>query len=190
MSSLNIESFEALFKEHYHFLLLISFQIVRDDEIAKDIVQDFFISFWEKREITNVKNFKSYSSRAVKNLSISYSRKVISLQVNQHAYTEELKDGVELDSFSIQEDLEWEEDANVKVDQILNLLPPKRKDIFLSYVVEGLTYEEIAEKYQISVNTVKTQMQRSYRFLKLNANKNKLNSIFLSIIFSNYLNNF
>ena len=190
MFPLTIKSFEALFKEHYHFLLLVSFQIVRDDEVSKDIVQDFFINLWEKREANEIREFKSYSTRAVKNLSISYIRKVVSLQVNQHAYTEELIDDVEPDSITLQADLEFEEDANSKVDQLLSLLPQKRKDIFVSYVVDGLTYEEIAQKYQLSINTVKTQMQRSYKFLKVHAKSDKLNSIFLSIIFSNYLNQY
>jgi RNA polymerase sigma-70 factor (ECF subfamily) len=48
----------------------------------------------------------------------------------------------------------------------LEKLPEQRRRILELAIFESCTYAQIAEKLQISVNTVKTQIGRAYRFLK------------------------
>lgn len=50
----DIDKFEALYKENFAFLSLVSFQITKDKDAAKDIVQEFFIYFWNKKEEINI----------------------------------------------------------------------------------------------------------------------------------------
>jgi RNA polymerase sigma-70 factor (ECF subfamily) len=52
----------------------------------------------------------------------------------------------------------------------------------MSRIVEGNSYAEIAENYNISVNTVKTQMKRAYAFLREFENTGIL-SFFLYLLF-------
>ena len=49
----DLKIFEALYKEHFAFFSLVSFNIVKDKDAANDIVQDFFIYLWEKEEAPN-----------------------------------------------------------------------------------------------------------------------------------------
>ena len=49
--------------------------------------------------------------------------------------------------------------------QHINDLPPEQRRIILLRI-EGFTWEEIAEQLKVSINTVKTQKTRSYRFLR------------------------
>jgi RNA polymerase sigma-70 factor (ECF subfamily) len=56
----------------------------------------------------------------------------------------------------------------------VNELPESRKQIFISAIVNGRSYAEIAEMQGISINTVKTQMKRAYAYLRSEATENLL----------------
>ena len=181
-------TFESLFKEHYNFLLLVSFQVVNDQDIAQDVVQQFFIDVWSKRNPDQIQNFQAYASRAVRNLSISHLRKLSTELSHKETYQRSVPT-VELDDLS--KTLRKEADQNTEdfVHNLVNLLPPKRRQVFLDFVVHGLSYEQIAEKHGVSINTVKTQMQRSYQFLKKHVANDRLNPVFLGIILHAFLIN-
>ncbi|BDW93664.1 sigma-70 family RNA polymerase sigma factor [Allomuricauda sp. XS_ASV26] len=148
---------EDFFKKNYAFLCLVSFSIVKDEDVAKDIVQDFFVSFWNKKEYVAItSSMDAYAKKAVKNLSLQYI----------------LKKQREL---NLLDSLKFENQPTDQVVDIRNLnklndlvdqLPHKRKEIFVSAIVHGRSYSEIAEANKISVNTVKTQIKRAYAFLR------------------------
>ena len=74
--------------------------------------------------------------------------------------------------------------TNGKIQALLNELPESRKQIFISAIINGQSYAEIAETKGISINTVKTQMKRAYAFLRSEATENLLNIfIYTAFIF-------
>ncbi|WP_316808065.1 RNA polymerase sigma-70 factor [Pedobacter agri] len=176
----DIASFEDLFKRHYKFLVLVAYQISKDEASAEDIVQDFFINFWNRRkEVTIESSFQSYATRAVKNLSLSYVKK----QPHSVELTVQISAGLQGDYLEEEEALQFKETADEKVLSLVNMLPSERKKVFLQYVVEGLSYADIAKANNISINTVKTQMKRAYAFLKAKAAEDPLSIIFIAILF-------
>ena len=163
---------EELFKDNYPLLCLVSFSIVKDKDIAKDIVQDFFVSFWNKREsITINTSFEAYAKKSVKNLSLQYLEK--------KKREQRLMDTFETDTSAPEPKLDRQ---NNKLNDLINKLPTKRKEIFVSVVVDGKSYTEIAEANGISVNTVKTQMKRAYAFLRSNKKEDFISSILLILL--------
>ena len=165
---------EKLYKEHYTFLCLVSFSILKDRDSANDVVQDFFISFWQKRQDVSVKiSFQAYAAKAVKNLSLmalknAHKKEALDLNLNKHE-----ENGDDLIEVAKKHAKTWD---------LLNQLPQSRRDIFISYVVYSYSYAEIAELNGISINTVKTQMKRSYAFLRSQARASDLVCLF-AIIF-------
>lgn len=160
---MTIARFEEVFHKHYKFLCLVSAQIVGDIDIAKDLVQEFYIDFWNRREtILLTISFQSYAVRAVKNRCISHLRKQeqISLK-NIH-----LSDSDEFDPFTDAEIQFDKENLDGKVRMSIDKLPTECKNIFMLHNFEGLSYAQIAERNHISINTVKTQMKRAYAFLR------------------------
>ncbi|WP_171017200.1 sigma-70 family RNA polymerase sigma factor [Maribacter sp. ACAM166] len=156
--------FEKLFKEHYALLCLVSLSILRDEDAASDVVQDFFISYWQRRKIISINtSFQAYAVKAVKNLSFIAIKKAI----KEKSLAQNLNEPV----FVVQKTLD-NPNRYDKIFNLLNQLPKCRKEIFISFVVHGQSYSEIAESNGISINTVKTQMKRSYAFLRSNV-KNK-----------------
>ena len=139
---------------------MVSFQITKDKDAAKDIVQDFFIYFWNKKQVININSsFKSYSSKAVKNLSLQHIEKAeqnVSLEKN-----------IIIPDFEEQINFEKNDEGRIsKVLKLLEQLPEARRNIFISHVINNNSYSEIAENQNISINTVKTQMKRSYSFIR------------------------
>lgn len=176
---LNIASFETLFKKHYKFLVLVAFQIVKDEDAAEDIAQDFFMNFWSRRNEVKIEiTFQAYATKAIKNLSLSYIKKQpISFELN-----DENSSTLQTDYLEEEEALQLKLDADEKVLGWVNLLPDERKKVFLQYVVEGLSYADIAKTNNISINTVKTQMKRAYAFLKAKASEDPLAIIFIAVL--------
>ena len=162
---------ELLFKEHHALLCLVSFGIVKDQDLAKDIVQDFFISYWQRRsDVALTASFKTYAVRAVKNLSL------LALKKSKKERT--MFNELVFNGHDEQKPLGRPENGQ-KVRELLNMLPESRKNIFVSYVIYGQSYSEIAKNNGISVNTVKTQMKRAYSFLRTEANPDMLYLFFL-----------
>ena len=163
---INALEVEQLFKENYTFLCLVSFSILKDGDAAKDVVHDFFISFWERREhISITVSFKAYAIRAVKNLSF--------LSLKEIKKEKSLFQDMNVKDYD-EQNISDEPYKNQRLNELLNRLPKSRKDIFISFVVYGQSYSEIAENNGISINTVKTQMKRAYAFLRTEATQDLL----------------
>jgi len=173
----DLKIFESLYKEHFAYLSLVSFNITKDKDVAKDVVQDFFIYLWEKEEAVNFTiSFKAYATRAVKNLSLQHleKNKTISLDTKKIILPKEEQVVFE----------KTEENPKSRIQTLVDKIPQARREIFISHIVEGHSYAEIAEMYNISVNTVKTQMKRAYAFLREFENTTTLSAI-LYFLFSN-----
>jgi len=158
-------------------MVLVAFQITKDETSAEDIAQDFFISYWNRRnEVEITSTFQAYATRAVKNLALTYLKKQpLSTSLDDQIV-------IQADYLEEEEALQLKQQADEKVLSLVNLLPNERKKVFLQYVVEGLSYADIAEANQISINTVKTQMKRAYAFLKAKAAEDPLTVIFITIL--------
>jgi RNA polymerase sigma-70 factor (ECF subfamily) len=177
-SVFTIAEYESLFRQHYSFLCLVAFRIVRDQNAAEDIVQDFYLDIWQRRsEIKSIGSFQAYATRAVKNGAISFLRKQ---QVLSDEQLNTLSDGV--NPFEEKELVISGEAITSKVMEVVALLPEERKKIFLLYVIDRLSYAQIAEKQNVSLNTVKTQMKRAYAFIRERMADDVLGLILLSIL--------
>jgi RNA polymerase sigma-70 factor (family 1) len=176
-SVFTIKEYEILFRQHYRFLCLVAFRIVKDQDAAEDIVQDFFLDLWQRRTaITSILSFQAYATRAVKNGSISFLRKQptwSNLPLNDVPdHTDPLEEKeVAISGAAI----------TSRVMDVVELLPAERKKIFLLYVVDKLSYAQIAEKNNISLNTVKTQMKRAYSFIREQLGDDALGILLLAI---------
>src|SRR5690606_38780972 len=135
----SIREIERLFKEQYALLCLISFGIVKDKHASKDIVQDFFISYWQRKETVLVAtSFKAYAVKAVKNLSFLYLDKAMRNKT--------LLNSLDIQTFEEQQIFDKPRDFS-KIQELIDRLPESRRNIFIAFVVQGMSYSEIAEDY-------------------------------------------
>lgn len=154
------KAFEKLFKMYYGYLCNFATKIVEDDVAAEEIVQDFFVKFWERRSAISVESsLKNYLFRSVKNLCLNQIKhNNIKLQHAQTVIAES-----EASDFN---DHYTEVDLAADIAKSIEELPEKRREIFRLSREEGLKYREIAEKLNISVKTVEAQMGLAIKYLR------------------------
>lgn len=160
----DLSKIEPLFREYYSFLCAIANKVVEDEEVAKDIVQNFFLYCLDRMSTLEIhSSFKSYAFRAVRNAALSYRKKSKKIDFND----ELLRDAAANVAIDSELDLEEQESArNLVLWQIIGQMPEKRRHVFLLSNKDGLKYTEIAAQLDISVNTVKTHIKLSYEFLR------------------------
>ena len=157
----DVKAFENLFHKYYRHLCLYAAKIVNDDMAAEEIVQDFFVKFWEKREQLVIEiSLHNYIFRSVKNLCLNY------LQHNKIKLRHTQKVLSDADSGVLEENFYHEIDLFEKIEESIDSLPEKRKEIFRLSRHDGLKYHEIAQKLNISVKTVETQMSLAIKTLR------------------------
>lgn len=159
------KAFDKIYHTYYLYLCAIAVYYVRDRQVAGEVVNDVFLSFWQKRE-QMFYPVTPYLRRAVQNGSISYLR---SSAFTQHErLTDDAFDFLEhhiLSSDSPLEELE-RSDMHELILQKVNELPDRCRAIFKANLYENKTYEEIAQEYGISVATVRVQVKIALDKLK------------------------
>ncbi|MGQ7870734.1 RNA polymerase sigma-70 factor [Sunxiuqinia sp. sy24] len=173
-SKLNFKKFEQFFNENIHAAGLIAYRYVSDKQLVEDILQDAFITIWDKRsQIYNSDaELRKYLFVTVRNKTISYLR---SIKVKQ----------IEIDnalaSMCLQEEakLYTDEELALKVSKAIDKLPKRCQEIFKLAYLNDKSYNEIADTLTISKNTVKTQMVIAYRILRVELKEIYLNMLFI-----------
>lgn len=126
---------------------------------ALEIVNDVFVNVWNKRSTLNLDDsLKSYLFSSVKNRCTNFLKKK-KLQI----VSELPNDGVS--SFTADKGVEEKEQLE-RLHNILNILPPKCKQIFVMSRMDELTYKEIAELLELSVKTIEAQMSKALKIFR------------------------
>lgn len=163
MKTLDKASFEMLFKGHFTSLCYFAQKYVKDFEAAKEIVQDAFLNLWEKRESIDMdRPVKSYLTMIIHNKCTNYLRDNRKFDT-YILHVENLLDVAEYeDADSI-----VEKELEAKIEIALNELPEKCREVFVMNRYQNLKYQEIADKLQISVKTVETQMSKALQHMRV-----------------------
>jgi len=69
------------------------------------------------------------------------------------------------------------------ITELVNQLPPRRKEIFIKSRFNGLTIKEISEEMNISHKTVENQLTDALKFIRTNLNKESIPVLLFLILF-------
>jgi RNA polymerase sigma-70 factor (ECF subfamily) len=153
----SLEQFELLFKEHFKSLALLAYSVVKDRDVAKDIVQEFFVKFWETQHTIQLRGpFESYAARAVKNRSLNY----IARQEVQDKHRQLFA------AMPPDDDQGEKEQFYQRLSHAIDCMPEQRRRVFLMSAADNKKYAEIARELNISINTVKFHIKAAYVFLR------------------------
>ncbi|MEO5889385.1 MAG: sigma-70 family RNA polymerase sigma factor [Ferruginibacter sp.] len=145
----NIEAFNSLYWKYHSAIYYNALKITRDTIVAEDIVQEVFISLWEKRyELDPELEIAGWLFVVSYNKSVTWLKR----KLKESLVRTELEQPVE-DVPDPGKDL-----VNAQViilEKAIEQLSPQRRKVFELCKVQRRTYEEAAEELQLSKHTVK-----------------------------------
>jgi RNA polymerase sigma-70 factor (family 1) len=148
-------AYAQLYIAYMPYLLKFAHSIIKNKELAEEIVSDVFIKIWQNRtDIEKIENFKLYLYVGTKNTALNYlsrhfRKNVISL--------EEMSLNIQPGPYN-PEQLLITSEAVKKINAEIQRLPPRCRLIFKLAKEDRLRYNEIASLLNISVKTIDSQM--------------------------------
>ncbi len=163
------QALKVLHDNYYYQMYLFGKKICHNPSILDEVVSDCFIKLWTKRnDLTIDRSVKAYLFQILRNGLIDTLRR------KEHNFY--LEENTMPD---LPDDEPGELDRYALLYKAMEKLPGRRRRILELAVYESYSYVQIAEKLQITVNTVKTQMGRAYRFLKEELDPKSLQLLFM-----------
>ncbi|WP_372934338.1 RNA polymerase sigma-70 factor [Mariniphaga sediminis] len=158
----DIGAFKSLYDLYSRQLLNFILQYLKETGEAEEILQDVFLSVWEGRKSLQVdKSVKSYLFRIAVNKVYNHLKR----RVVERKYQYYLSNNEHTSENNIEDKIYFSE-LKETIDQILGQLPVQQRRIFRLSRLEGMSHDEIAKKFNISVRTVENQIYRAGKFVK------------------------
>lgn len=153
----DVNALRLLHERYFMPLCLFAQKSLKQKVVSEELVSNCFLRLWESRKSIDIRHaVRAYLYFMVRNQTIDYIRANRSAAIFSDR---------ELPEVPSEEEMNREE-FYASLYQAIAKLPDQRRQILELAAFDSLTYREIAERLDISVNTVKTQMGRAYHFLK------------------------
>lgn len=170
-------AFNDFFETYYTDLCNFVNAYIRNESVSEDIVQDVFVYIWKNRtNLIITHSLKHYLFTSAKNKSLNYLRNLRTrLSKEQQAIVE-----YETVTEQTEKDIALKE-LQLLLNQAIENLPPKCREIYLLSRDEELSNKDISEKLGISVKTVENQMTIALRKIReaLQCYQHEMISLFL-----------
>jgi RNA polymerase sigma-70 factor (ECF subfamily) len=136
---------------------------VGDREVAEELIQSAWVAISSRADDRSIDNPDAWLQRVVTNLALNWlkSSRFRSRIVHGDEDLSRFEDAAPLQD----EQAEHRQSMHY-LSELLDELPPHRRQVFLLYRGEGLSLQETADRLGISIKTVTTQLQRTMIFLR------------------------
>lgn len=158
----DVKAFDAVFMLYSGKVYNTMMKLLNDSDLAEDLVQDIFLSLWEKRSNINPElNFEAYIAIIARNMAY---HELGNAMRRSHL-------SVELDQASLVTESEWEEEIDAKsfkeyLMQVIAQFPKVRKEVFVMSRFDQLSNAEIAQRLKISERTVESHIYKALQELR------------------------
>jgi len=156
-------AFTVLYERYWRMIYAHVFNMLRDEDEAKDILQDLFSSLWSRADLLpeQEQGLSAYLYRAAKNRVLN--------QIRRSKYRDDYLSSLaafadDMSNVTIEE-LE-EKDLIEALEREIEKLPPRMKQVFEMSRKQHLSNKEIAERLGVSDETVKKQIHNSLKVIK------------------------
>ena len=158
----NENCLNMLFDNYYRALCVYAFRFVSDGDDVEDIVQEVFVSFWMNKKRTVFSgSLRSYLFGAVAKAAAEIATRRAKIMFDDvEKYVDQFLE--ELGDYDENEFTRLRDNVYARVEA----LPEKTKNIFKAVVLDNMTYQQVGERFGITVNTVKTMYYRALKQLK------------------------
>ncbi|WP_442588806.1 RNA polymerase sigma factor [Pedobacter sp. AW31-3R] len=163
-------AFREIFDQNFRKLYTFSFRLLKNKEQAEEVVNDTLMNLWTNRERLNPEYpVAPYLYTITRRLSLNALRQIATSQkaIDQLWYNMENVSNDTEESVLLSDLQRFTEAALVN-------LPPQQQLIFRMSRFEGLNYDEIAERLNLSRNTVKNHLVAALKTLKNHFNQSDI----------------
>jgi RNA polymerase sigma-70 factor (family 1) len=155
------EAFNAIYEAYFDELFLYAYQVLKQEDQVKDLLQDLFISFWKARHQLLVHtSLKNYLYTANRNLVLTYLKKKNFDSIDETQLERRIWGGPEPDNILVQKEILYR--SKFYAEQ----LPDRCRDIYKMSREDGFSNKKIAEILGISEKTVENQLTIGLRKLR------------------------
>lgn len=160
-------AFTQAYDRYHKLLYVLAYRYLMNADMAEDVVQHVFARLWEFRSELHVGiSLKNYLFTMTKNHVLNLIRNENSAISKNY----EIAQSAPVYEDNLIENLEKKE-LMASFYKAVDMLPPQKRSICLMKVKEELTNQEIAERMNLSVNTVKTHYSEALKMLRIHLSK-------------------
>jgi RNA polymerase sigma-70 factor (ECF subfamily) len=152
-------AFAEIYHRYWKLVLYTANNILQNLEVAKDAVQEVFISLWQRRNQVAIAALKPYLQQAVR---FQVLKQIKAQRVDEHFYNRL----AEVSARMVYENPLLAKEQEIILGDIMQALPDDCREIFKLSREEGLTYKQIASLLNISEKTVEKKMSLSLKHLR------------------------
>lgn len=156
------EAFMLLYNRLWDIMYTRAYSMLGDENICKDIVQDVWVSIWERRYKISSENIEGYLLKAVRFKVYNEFRN----NKYKNKFLEQFVQEINHDTNNNVEQAIQLKETEKQIFTALNDLPKKCKNVFKLSRFDGMKNKEIAEKLNISKRTVETHISNALKILK------------------------
>lgn len=159
------KQFKALFEKYYTKLYYSSLAIVRDEDDARDIVNDVFAHIWEKHDSFEDTVNSMYLYTSIRHRSLDHLKKKKVRDNYANNYMKNNDEGFQYD--------DEEEERIRQIQKVIDRMPEKTKYVLDQCYMEGKRYMEVASDIGISRDGVRKHIVKALRLLREAFSKDK-----------------
>ena len=149
-----------VFRDYYKPLVRYGTTFLKDSDEAEDVVQQVFVSLWEKRSQQDIHtSVRALLYKAVHNACLNR----IKHQKVRRVYAEDWKATQEQSAVT---DTVQAKELDEKIHAAIGSMPEQCAKIFKMSRFEQLRYQEIADQLGLSIKTIENQMGKALRIIR------------------------
>ena len=164
------KALESMFSIYFPRLNDFARKVIKDEFISQDIVQEVFLKVWEKKTEIESINLEAYLFRLVRNRCIDYIKhlKVVNNQIHEIQISSKYEELYRIDFIGNEPYVLIEKELKTKIDETIQSLPDRCREVFILSRMNGLKNKEIAEKLNISIKNVERHLSRAIQSFRKN----------------------
>lgn len=159
------KQFKALFEKYYTKLYYSSLAIVRDEDDARDIVNDVFAHIWEKHDSFEDTVNSMYLYTSIRHRSLDHLKKKKVRDNYANNFIKNNGEGFQYD--------DEEEERIRQIQKVIDRMPEKTKYVLDQCYMEGKRYMEVASDIGISRDGVRKHIVKALKMLREAFSKDK-----------------
>ena len=137
-------------------LLRFAVQLTKDEDEARDVIQDVFLKLWQKRDsLAKVDNLEAFAMRMTRNRCLDLFRGSHTVPLEDGQLTRQRDE-----QSNLQQEIELSETA-VLIRKLIGQLPDTQRVVMHLRDVEQYEYEEIARVTDMNVNAIRVTLSRA-----------------------------